>query len=405
MTKKLAILVLIITIISNSVLNPARNDKKFKFKPIEYVNDYSKPLFFNLSIFWSPNIFLYIPDSNYTGDFAFTLDLGMGVEYRLNKIAAFEGMFFLNVGYHYSETYYLDNGCMCWIDPRVYLKIYQVDLFLQLTASFKFYFLNAISLKNNYKMKFYIRLGAVFEGWPLPYYFFLKNDEFIGSGYFWYNNRNALNAYGNYIEYKNLMFPINGGITLGFGAKFFKNDYYSISPELKYTFYGVPILNGLNWGNNVKGNDAILIRNNGVDDKNILDFKSQLQIGVTFSFVNQKVKEKVIKIVLDFLNFYPDSTKLLPESELKLKIVSLTIKKYKNMKFKFVGHANSTGNKKNEYNLSVARAKSIREYLINLGVTTSKTSSYEGRGSDENIGDINTEKGKRKNRRVEIFIE
>lgn len=403
MRRQKFLFLIIIFLFSFNFLYSAK--KPIKFQPLEYVKDYTNPLFFNLSIFWSPNIFLYIPDSNYTGDFAFTLDLGMGAEYRFNKIAAFEGMAFINAGFNYSETRYLDMGAMCWDDPRVNLKMLQVDLFIQLTASLKFYFINAISIKNDYKMKFFIRLGMLFEGWVAPFYFFFKKDEFIGSGYFWYNNQNALNAYGAYIEYKNLMFPINGGITLGFGAKFFKNDDYSISPELKYTFYGVPILNGLSWGNDVKGNDAILIRNNGVGDKNILDFKSQIQIGVTFSFVNKKVKERVIKITLDFLNFYADSTKLLPESEMKLKLLSLKLKKYKNMKFKFVGHANSTGNKKNEYNLSISRAKSIREYLINLGITTAKTSSFDGRGSNENIGNINTETGKRKNRRVEIFIE
>lgn len=74
------------------------------------------------------------------------------------------------------------------------------------------------------------------------------------------------------------------------------------------------------------------------------------------------------------------------------------------MKFRFIGHANSTGNKKNEYNLSVSRSKSVREYFIKLGVTSSSLSTFEGRGSNENIGSTITESGKRKNRRVEIFI-
>ena len=137
MKKKFFLTLFILLVTVNSFVYSAKPKKNF-IKKLSYTSDYSLPLSFNLSIFWSPNIFVYYPVSNYTGEFSFTLDLGLGVEYRFNKILGFENMLFINLGYHYSETKYKDNGYVCWMDP--YLQMHEINLFIQLMSSFKFYF-------------------------------------------------------------------------------------------------------------------------------------------------------------------------------------------------------------------------------------------------------------------------
>jgi len=68
-----------------------------------------------------------------------------------------------------------------------------------------------------------------------------------------------------------------------------------------------------------------------------------------------------------------------------------------------VGHTDSTGTDAINNPLSVNRAASTRDYLAARGVATSRI-AIDGRGSREPVADNNTEEGRAKNRRVEIFV-
>lgn len=68
-----------------------------------------------------------------------------------------------------------------------------------------------------------------------------------------------------------------------------------------------------------------------------------------------------------------------------------------------VGHTDSTGNDAINNPLSVNRAASTRDFLAARGVATSRI-AIDGRGSREPVADNNTEEGRAKNRRVEIFV-
>ena len=68
-----------------------------------------------------------------------------------------------------------------------------------------------------------------------------------------------------------------------------------------------------------------------------------------------------------------------------------------------VGHADSTGTDAINDPLSLARANSVRDYLVQRGVSYN-TIRTEGRGSHQPIASNSTAQGRAQNRRVEIFL-
>ena len=68
-----------------------------------------------------------------------------------------------------------------------------------------------------------------------------------------------------------------------------------------------------------------------------------------------------------------------------------------------IGHTDSTGGDAINDPLSMRRAQSVRDYLDVRGVPVSRM-AIEGRGSREPMADNNSDAGRAKNRRVEIFL-
>lgn len=68
-----------------------------------------------------------------------------------------------------------------------------------------------------------------------------------------------------------------------------------------------------------------------------------------------------------------------------------------------IGHTDSTGSDAINNPLSVDRANSTRNYLVARGVAANRIAT-DGRGSREPIADNNTNEGRAKNRRVEIYV-
>ncbi len=95
---------------------------------------------------------------------------------------------------------------------------------------------------------------------------------------------------------------------------------------------------------------------------------------------------------------------ILPESDALLKDIAKVLTDNPDIKeVRIEGHTSSEGT--NEYNkkLSDERAKSVRDYLINLEVDGIRLTA-EGFGEDTPISSNDTEAGKEKNRRVEFQI-
>jgi len=68
-----------------------------------------------------------------------------------------------------------------------------------------------------------------------------------------------------------------------------------------------------------------------------------------------------------------------------------------------IGHTDSTGPESINDPLSLERARSVRDYLVDRGVPASHI-QVAGRGEREPVADNATEAGRARNRRVEIFL-
>lgn len=74
-----------------------------------------------------------------------------------------------------------------------------------------------------------------------------------------------------------------------------------------------------------------------------------------------------------------------------------------NTEIRIIGHTDSTGSEAINNPLSVNRAASARDYLVSRGVD-SRHIQIDGRGEREPIADNNSEAGRARNRRIEIFL-
>lgn len=74
-----------------------------------------------------------------------------------------------------------------------------------------------------------------------------------------------------------------------------------------------------------------------------------------------------------------------------------------NARLTIIGHTDSVGSPAVNDPLSLARARSVRDYLTERGVAPSRI-AIEGRGEREPVADNSTERGRAQNRRVEIFL-
>lgn len=74
-----------------------------------------------------------------------------------------------------------------------------------------------------------------------------------------------------------------------------------------------------------------------------------------------------------------------------------------NARVSIIGHTDSSGSEAINDPLSVARARSVRDYLVTRGVASAHVQTA-GRGEREPIADNATEQGRARNRRVEIYL-
>ena len=79
------------------------------------------------------------------------------------------------------------------------------------------------------------------------------------------------------------------------------------------------------------------------------------------------------------------------------------LRTYPNTNVRIIGHTDSTGSDAVNNPLSVNRAASTREYLVDRGVAMNRI-AIDGRGSREPVADNSSAAGRAKNRRVEIFV-
>ena len=113
-----------------------------------------------------------------------------------------------------------------------------------------------------------------------------------------------------------------------------------------------------------------------------------------------------LKVVLseqDALRFAPNKADLDDDGRATVGRIAalLTQPLYHDKRVRVVGHTDATGS--NHGALSEARARSVREALVDLGVPRDRIEA-RGAGAAVPIRDNTTREGRDRNRRVEIFI-
>ena len=140
------------------------------------------------------------------------------------------------------------------------------------------------------------------------------------------------------------------------------------------------------------------------------EIQSKISAGKNSSS-NSKSEKKVIventaagiRLTMQNLNFKPDSAELLPGENERLDQITQVLKEVPDQMFLVEGHTASVGYEKGEMKLSVERANSVANALIQRGIPREKF-ICKGSGGTKPIADNSTQEGKAKNRRVEITI-
>ena len=140
------------------------------------------------------------------------------------------------------------------------------------------------------------------------------------------------------------------------------------------------------------------------------EIQSKISAGKNSSS-NSKSEKKVIventaagiRLTMQNLNFKPDSSELLPGENERLDQIAQVLKEVPDQMFLVEGHTASVGYERGEMKLSVERANSVANALIQRGIPREKF-ICKGSGGTKPIADNSTPEGKAKNRRVEITI-
>ncbi len=109
------------------------------------------------------------------------------------------------------------------------------------------------------------------------------------------------------------------------------------------------------------------------------------------------------KTILKNIFFDIDSYELQDKSSAELGRLFQFLETNNEIRVEIGGHTDNTGSETHNKQLSLNRAKSVYDYLISKGITTSRI-LFKGYGSSLPVDSNNTEKGRQKNRRTEFKI-
>ncbi len=108
-------------------------------------------------------------------------------------------------------------------------------------------------------------------------------------------------------------------------------------------------------------------------------------------------------IDLNLIQFASDSPELTDDIRIVLKYIAPQLKAAEDFIIEVVGHTDDTASAAHNQKLSRARAQSVADQLIRLGINPANL-VVSGRGEYEPIATNSTEEGKRKNRRIEFKL-
>ncbi|HYC85528.1 MAG TPA: OmpA family protein [Chryseosolibacter sp.] len=107
--------------------------------------------------------------------------------------------------------------------------------------------------------------------------------------------------------------------------------------------------------------------------------------------------------ILDEVLFERNSANLNDKFTFRLDSLVELLQSGKHLTVRISGHTDNTGSEAHNLKLSANRAQAVAEYLVGSNIAESRI-TFEGFGSSKPIAPNDTERGRAKNRRVEIAI-
>ena len=117
----------------------------------------------------------------------------------------------------------------------------------------------------------------------------------------------------------------------------------------------------------------------------------------------EEMKEKQLSIRINNIFFDFNESKLKPESYPELNRLYNYLIENSDIKVEISGHTDNIGTDEYNINLSKARAKTVKDYLVEKGISSSRIVS-NGYGKSNPVATNATDEGRQLNRRVEFKI-
>jgi len=109
--------------------------------------------------------------------------------------------------------------------------------------------------------------------------------------------------------------------------------------------------------------------------------------------------------ILETIRFRPNSSEIESDSHPIMDQIALALRKHRELSLVEIGgHTDNTGPHEFNMKLSLARARSVRQYLLARGIKPERLAA-QGYGPDRPIGDNTTDDGRAQNRRVEFIAK
>ncbi|MBU0580890.1 MAG: OmpA family protein, partial [Candidatus Margulisbacteria bacterium] len=109
------------------------------------------------------------------------------------------------------------------------------------------------------------------------------------------------------------------------------------------------------------------------------------------------------KFIVKNINFDTGKTDIRPEAIEPLNKAADLLNKNQKIQLEISGHTDNRGNINYNKNLALKRAESVKNYLVNRGISADRLTAI-GYGPDKPIASNATEAGRQENRRIEFFI-
>lgn len=159
-------------------------------------------------------------------------------------------------------------------------------------------------------------------------------------------------------------------------------------------------LNPAGFNQNVK---SIVPYDEAVNLSYITDI-SGIESGTAYNANYTKEAKDVIASGEWNINFETGRAVLKPEAMDVISSIYNLVIQAENTKLELVGHTDNVGNSGANYSLSMARAESVKTYLIKKGIPSKRFQKVDGKGDEMPIADNSTPTGKAKNRRVVVTL-